>query len=238
MRKFSLAAIIVVSLIILTGSTNLAHAVTVFSTGAGSAVSTVNRIATFDSINANGLSLLGYTEDSLIISVDDISFVGFDAFTDGVGSMFHYGNGGNTAFVTITPTDNVDFVGLEFKAGLGNSQDLFLTWETYRNNVLTGSGQEQVPRGTIVGFSDVLGFDELRVAAHLNSGDNFGDHQAIAIDDLKVQLFQSTVVVGGKIIPIESTSLLISSAQTFSWMIPVTLSILGIGLFVVSRKSE
>jgi len=45
-------------------------------------------------------------------------------------------------------------------------------------------------------------------------------------------------VVGGEIIPIETTSLLLASAQTFSWMIPVVLSVLGIGLFVASRKSE
>lgn len=45
-------------------------------------------------------------------------------------------------------------------------------------------------------------------------------------------------VIGGEIIPIESTSLLLAEAQSFSWMIPVMLSVLGIGLFVVSRKSE
>jgi len=45
-------------------------------------------------------------------------------------------------------------------------------------------------------------------------------------------------VVGGELIPIETTSLLLASTQSFSWMIPVVLSVLGIGLFVVSRKSE
>ena len=45
-------------------------------------------------------------------------------------------------------------------------------------------------------------------------------------------------VIGGKIIPIETTSLLLAGAQSFSWMIPVLLSGIGIGLFVVSRKSE
>ena len=45
-------------------------------------------------------------------------------------------------------------------------------------------------------------------------------------------------VVGGELIPIETTSLLLANAQTFSWMIPVVLSGIGIGLFVVSRKSE
>ena len=45
-------------------------------------------------------------------------------------------------------------------------------------------------------------------------------------------------VVGGELLPIESTSLLLASAQSTTWMIPLVLSVLGIGLFVVSRKSE
>jgi len=45
-------------------------------------------------------------------------------------------------------------------------------------------------------------------------------------------------VVGGELIPIQTTSLLLAGAQSFSWMIPVVLSGIGIGLFVVSRKSE
>ncbi len=45
------------------------------------------------------------------------------------------------------------------------------------------------------------------------------------------------IPVGGELIPIETTSLLLASAQSFSWMIPLVLSGIGIGLFVVSRKS-
>jgi len=48
----------------------------------------------------------------------------------------------------------------------------------------------------------------------------------------------SSPLVGGEIIPIQTTSLILAGTQTFSWMIPVVLSVLGIGLFVVSRKSE
>jgi len=44
--------------------------------------------------------------------------------------------------------------------------------------------------------------------------------------------------VGGELLPIETTSLLLASAQSYSWMIPVIVSGIGIGLFVVSRKSE
>jgi len=47
-----------------------------------------------------------------------------------------------------------------------------------------------------------------------------------------------TTPVGGELIPIETTSLLLAGAQSFSWMIPVILSGIGIGLFVVTRKSE
>jgi len=43
--------------------------------------------------------------------------------------------------------------------------------------------------------------------------------------------------VGGSIIPIEQTSLILAGTQSFSWMIPVVLSGIGIGLFVF-RKSE
>jgi len=45
-------------------------------------------------------------------------------------------------------------------------------------------------------------------------------------------------MVGGEILSIDSTALVLAGAQSFSWMIPVVLSVLGIGLFVVSRKSE
>ena len=58
-------------------------------------------------------------------------------------------------------------------------------------------------------------------------------------DDILFHLTgHSPNVIGGEIIPIEQTSLILAGAQTFSWMIPLVLSVLGIGLFVVSRKSE
>jgi len=43
--------------------------------------------------------------------------------------------------------------------------------------------------------------------------------------------------IGGELLPIDTTALLLASAQSFSWMIPVLLSGIGIGLFVF-RKSE
>jgi len=65
--------------------------------------------------------------------------------------------------------------------------------------------------------------------------DGFNIADRTGYDDFE---FCISTVVGGEIIPLESTSLILAGAQTFSWMIPVVLSVLGIGLFVVSRKSE
>jgi sugar lactone lactonase YvrE len=43
-------------------------------------------------------------------------------------------------------------------------------------------------------------------------------------------------VVGGEFLQIETTSLLLTGTQSFSWMIPLVLSGIGIGLLVVSSK--
>lgn len=46
------------------------------------------------------------------------------------------------------------------------------------------------------------------------------------------------ILVGGTLISIESTSLIISGTQKFSWMIPVILTGLGIGLFVFAKSES
>ena len=48
----------------------------------------------------------------------------------------------------------------------------------------------------------------------------------------------TTTLIGGELLPIDNTALLLASVQSFSWMIPVLLSAMGIGLFVASRKSK
>ena len=53
-----------------------------------------------------------------------------------------------------------------------------------------------------------------------------------------LQTIPSICIVGGEFLSIDSTALILAGAQSFSWMIPVVLSVLGIGLFAVSRKSE
>jgi len=46
----------------------------------------------------------------------------------------------------------------------------------------------------------------------------------------------SETPVGGQIVPIESTALLLAGAQSTTWLIPLVLSAAGIGLVLVRRK--
>lgn len=175
--------------------------------GAGSAVTTIDRSATFDSLNADGISLVGYTEGQLIISANNTLYQGTNFFVEpivGDGStQYFYGNGGDNSFVTITGTDGAIFSAIEFMVGDGfggvASPNTRVAWATYLNGILTGSGTDLIPQGGVIGFLDATGFDELRVAAdddNINGPTfNFGDAQAIAIDNLNAQLSSSATGV-------------------------------------------
>jgi len=99
----------------------------------------------------------------------------------------------------------------------------------FRSDVVTGSlpwATTSLPPGNVWSQSSVSDM-WFQLTGDIIIVDEFCD---IFPDDPKCK-------VGGEFLPIDSTSLLVAGAQTFSWMIPVVLSILGIGLFVVSRKS-
>ena len=49
-------------------------------------------------------------------------------------------------------------------------------------------------------------------------------------------IINECAIVGGELIPIQTTSLILAGAQTFSWMIPVLVSAVGIGLVLVRRR--
>jgi len=63
------------------------------------------------------------------------------------------------------------------------------------------------------------------------------DPEDIQVQKIWIETTPEPTVVGGELLPIDSTALILAGAQSFSWMIPVILSGIGIGLFVVSRKS-
>ena len=84
-----------------------------------------------------------------------------------------------------------------------------------------------------VGVQSDTAFDrvEIREITGNNDDEYFGEFYTS-------ESLPSDEVIGGSLLPLNTTVLLLAGAQSFSWMIPVFLSVLGIGLFVVSRKSE
>jgi len=151
-------------------------------------VDTVTNSATFDSISSSGLSLNGYAEDGLTVSVDDDSYVGFNAFRTGSSAtQFHYGSGGNSSWVDISLTDGSLITSLDFLLGDGwGGTTTNLIWETFMGTTSTGFGDVVLTVGTSVGWTDTSGFTSIRVAANTTNIDAFGGYQAIAIDDLRV----------------------------------------------------
>jgi len=101
---------------------------------------------------------------------------------------------------------------------------------------ITGAMDFQPGTGILFGTSGRSGTSEVLFTIDTNTGiiTEIGP-TVINIDAIA---FIDERRVGGEIIPIDTTSLILAGAQSFSWMIPVVLSVLGIGLFVVSRKSK
>jgi hypothetical protein len=171
------------------------NAAVITTIGAGTAVATPDRTATFTGISG---SLLGYTENGLLVSVNAVH----SSFPDA-----HYGRGGNFSFVTIATTDGLDFRGLEFNLGTGfrvGGPQHNVVWETLRDGVTTGAGVLTgilplfgVPTGSpVLGWFDTDLFDTLRVgAAPTSEGyDRFGEFQAIVLDNVSIDFAAASAV--------------------------------------------
>jgi len=99
----------------------------------------------------------------------------------------------------------------------------------------TGTLNDSIRFGDAVDLLEDLNGDGVPDLAVGSPLDNSGGEKQGAIWILFLNEVSS--VIGGKLIPIESTSLILAGAQSFSWMIPIVLSGIGIGLFAVSRKN-
>lgn len=170
-----------------------AQAAVITTTGSGSAVTVTDRIATFNNISG---ALLGYTEDNLSISADDIWCCFPNVF---------YDNGGSLDFVTISTTDGADFFGLELDLGTGFGTGLHnVVWETKRDGNSTGSGiltnvfASNGPSNnpSVLGWSDINLFDTLLIGAAptANGYNAFGQLQAIALDNVKIDFNGNTPI--------------------------------------------
>lgn len=191
-----------------------AAAVTFQTFGDGSAVTSIDRQALFTGLDYlhNGTSLSDYTEDSLIVGTSGDSFSGwgpnvqpyFNPFhvpMDPTTQAFYYPDGGSTEWVTIETADAQAIHAVEFLYGNGwTTGDIygvpwgnnlgFVEWQTLSGGSLVSSGtigpDPILPVGTVIGFWDVQGFDQLQVRCRIANADPA--LQALAMDDLHVQL--------------------------------------------------
>jgi len=134
---------------------------------------------------------------------------------------------------------------------LQSNQNFFFSESTLNEPLPTGAGIDHMmtfdlsalagtqifvdlgagPVPLILGTSTFLiAWEDLLFNGNTAGDDDYDDMMYLVTNVDEIPL------VGGEIIPIESTSLILAGAQSFSWMIPVLLSGIGIGLFVLRKK--
>lgn len=190
-----------------------AAAATVSTLGAGSAVTFVDRSATFDVLtSANVVHLDTYAEGGLSITTSGDSWAAdlnmsakLDPFfgANGTDRAFYAIAWANTDWVTIQTTNVTMMYGVEFMYGndwttgdiygpypWGNALG-FVEWQTFNNGTVVSSGQigpnPTLPLGSVLGFYDPAGFDQLLLRCRMD-GVSPTNLQALALDNLKVQL--------------------------------------------------
>lgn len=182
--------------------------------GSGSAVTSIDRQANFDLLDYhhNGTPLSDYSEDSLFIRADGDSLSGWGAAVQPYFNpfhipmnpetqAFHFPDGGSYGWETIEPTDSARIYALEFLYGNGwttgdiygvpwGNSNAYVDWQSLRNGSVVSSGtigpNPQLQVGTIIGFYDPLGFDQLQMRCRISTSVD-PLLQALAMDDLYVQ---------------------------------------------------
>lgn len=189
---------------------------TLITSGSGAAVSNIDASANFEDVLA--LNSNPYSEDGLLFSRTGLSFnnngCGYAGCTthtpfDGFSGNYMYGVG--NGYFQIETSDSSVFYGLEFIVGTGlGSLDINLSWETFLNGVQTDAGSFNSSAGSVVGFTDNVGFDSLRL-----SQNGFSSYGGTAFDSVKADLSVSVPE-------------------------PTSIAILGLGLVVIgfSRKKK
>jgi hypothetical protein len=182
------------------------EAVPILTIGAGTAVTSPDLQANFDTLTEFGIDLNTYSEGGLNVrSVGPYNYgLSFPCdYCSGTSSASWYVNGGGMydGYLSISTASGERIRATEFAYGSGWQFPVYFYWETWSNSVLTGSGTSFDPgRGTILGFNDDEGFDELRMGAFqsdpggsfVNSAGGFRPN-AIAIDNLSVQTHSNSV---------------------------------------------
>jgi len=192
-------------------------ATTLQTEGAGSAVTSVDRSASFDALDYahNDTHLDNFTEGGLAITTSGNSWVGyapsdpnftvaFDPFhgANGNDRTFYTPKDGNNDWVTIRTTDATKIFGVEFMYGNGwttgqiygpypwGNHDAILEWQTWNGDTMVSSGS--VGGAPLLEMGTVLGWIDPagfdRLLVRATIASS-GDPtlQALALDNLNVQ---------------------------------------------------
>ena len=164
------------------------------SLGVGSAVSSIDASADFESISA--LNENPYAEGGLEFSRTNLSFnnngcgyagcLGVAGFYPGFSDNYMYGSlKGKGGFFEMSVEGGRLFYGLEFVAGAGwdDFSGITFSWEAFKGGLLVGSGTFKLSSVSVVGFSDIDGFDTLRYTNYVDAI----DETAPAFDSVRAQ---------------------------------------------------
>ncbi len=97
----------------------------------------------------------------------------------------YFATAGMNAYVSIR-SGGANLNGIEFAVDSGYAS-IFVMWQTLLNGVLTGSGRVALGAagiGDVLGLSDAVGFNEVRVYTFDSAGDTSG-YSAAAIDSVR-----------------------------------------------------
>jgi hypothetical protein len=176
--------------------------------GAGTAVSgTPDRIATFDNV-VTGTDLTAYTEDKLSITIPDTDFDPFDptggSGLGGFSGGYFYPNFGANAATVIKTTDSQKMYGLEFNVGNGfGPSTTHFAYFVFDGGMQIATGAFDIIGGSVLGFSDPNGFDQIDIGAYSNlalaQSATISSYQAGAIDNVKVRLTPTATPEPGSI---------------------------------------
>jgi hypothetical protein len=170
MAKHSSAILAALALFLATA----AQAQVVQTSGSGSAVSSVEGSASFESYLA--LVANPYVEGGMSFTRTNLSFdnngCGYAGCSDafpGFSGNYEYGTG-NNGYFSMYADGGATFHGLEFILGSGYGPgNRHVSWEAYLDGSLVSSGSTMADMGTVIGFSSTSGFDELRYTDYFSN---------------------------------------------------------------------
>jgi hypothetical protein len=176
---------------LLAGAPVVAPAQVSLSTGAGSAVSTIDVSASFE--NQSALTATPYVENGLTFTRTGLTdnnngcgYAGCDTHFTALAGNYMYGIGGGY-FSMFAPTGR-EFSALELivDSGFITESPSTYVFSAFLSGADVGTASLVAPRGTIVGVSSPGGFNELRYYSTLQGV------RAPAFDEVRVQLVDVT----------------------------------------------